>query len=93
MEAKVQKRLITYLKKRGCYVLKTKPQPGIPVGCLDVIFFYEGFWGAVECKASMKSPYQPLQLETLKKFNEWSWARAIYPENYDEIIAELDMIL
>lgn len=95
MEAEVQKRLIGYLRGKGCYVIKTQSnvRGAIPVGCPDVFAFYEGWWGAFEVKASKKAPYQPLQEVTLKKLGDWSHARTVYPENYDEIIAELDMIL
>ena len=93
MESKLQTKLIKFLKSKGCYVLKPKPGPGVPVGCPDVIFFYEGFWGAIEVKSSATAEWQPLQKETLEKFNKWSYARKIYPENYEEIIAEIEHIL
>lgn len=92
-EAKLQSEVIKYLKGRGCYVIKTKPGVGIPKGCPDVIFMLEGFWGAIECKTSRTATYQALQEETLEKFNEWSWAEAVYPENWQEVRAELEAIL
>lgn len=94
MEAKTQRSLITYLKSKGCYVIKTRPGAnGTPTGCPDVIALYEGFWAAFECKASAKAPYQPLQKETLEKFDRWSFARTVYPENLQDVIAELEEIL
>lgn len=92
-EAQVQTKIIKYLKKKGCYVIKTKPGPGVPVGCPDVIFLCGAIWGALECKASETARYQPLQKQTLEMLDGWSYARALYPENYDEIIAELDAML
>ena len=93
MEAKTQQRLIKYLKGRGCYVIKTKPSPGTPVGCPDVIALYEGFWCAFEVKSSKSAPFRPLQEETISRMAAWSFARVVYPENYDSVIAELDRIL
>lgn len=92
-EGKTQAKLIKYLKSKGCYVIKTSPGVGTPVGCPDVIALYEGLWIAIEVKSSAKAPYKPLQKETLAKLAEWSFTYVIYPENYDEIIRELDAIL
>lgn len=93
MEAKLQSEIIKYLKKRGCYVIKTKPGPGTPVGCPDIIFLLDGFWGALEVKASKTSPYQPLQKEALQKLNNWSWAKRVDPSNWIEVRKELEGIL
>jgi Holliday junction resolvase len=93
METKVQSKIIKYLKSKGCYVIKTHPGLGTPTGCPDVVFMTEGFYGALECKASKNARFQPLQKETIEKLDDWSWAKVLYPENYDNVIAELDIIL
>lgn len=94
MEAEVQKRLIKYLRGKGCYVIKTKPGiHGTPVGTPDVIALLEGLWLAFEVKAHANSPFQPLQKEVLAKLADWSIARVVHTENYTEIISELDRIL
>lgn len=93
MESKVQKRLIQFLKSRGCYVIKTKPGPGVPVGCPDVIALYEGFWAAFECKADEDSPFQPGQEATLAKLESWSVAKVVHSQNIDEVIEDLKKIL
>lgn len=93
MEAKTQKRLIEYLKKKGFYVIKTRPGLGTPTGCPDVVALYKNFWAAFEVKASESSPFRPLQKENIEIFNDWSFARAIYPENFEEVISELEAIL
>lgn len=92
-EAETQKQLITFLKSKGCYVIKTKPGPGTPVGCPDVLALHEGFWGAFECKGSEKARFQPLQKETLAKLNDWSYATVVHPGNFEQIVAELDRML
>lgn len=93
MESQVQKRLIKYLKGKGCYVIKTKPGLGTPVGCPDVWAFLEGWWGAFECKATEKSPFQPLQKETLEKLDKWSTAMVVHANNIDDVIAQLEKML
>lgn len=92
-EAKLQSIIVKYLKDKGCYVIKTKPGPGIPVGCPDVIFLLEGFWGALEIKNKAKAHYQPLQKEALELLSSWSWAKVVHPENWLEIRQELESIL
>lgn len=93
MEKKVQTRLIKYLRSKGCYVIKTKPGPGTPVGCPDVLALYEGWWGAFECKASAKSPFQQLQEVTIEKLNNWSLATVVHPDNIDDVISQLEKML
>lgn len=93
MENKVQTNMIKYLRAKGCYVIKTKPQPGVPTGCPDIIFMSKKFWGAIECKSSEKAPWQPLQEETLTLMNNWSWAKKVHSGNLINTIAELERIL
>lgn len=93
MEKKTQQRLIKHLKRRGCFVMAITVVPGIPTGTPDVFFCKEGFYGFAEVKSSRTAKYRPLQKEQLKKLNDWSWAKAVYPENYDEIKEELDKLL
>lgn len=92
-EIEIQQKLIRYLKSKGCWVIKLKPGLGIPVGSPDILALYEGWWGAFEVKATEKSKFQPLQKETLKKLDQWSYATAVYAENYEKVIAELEHML
>jgi len=93
VESTLQSKIRQYLKDKGCYVLVIKPQPGIPDGMTDILFMLEGFWGGIEVKDSPAAKYQPLQEETIAKFNEWSWARRVDPFNWPEVKGELDKIL
>lgn len=93
IESSLQSKIRNYLEGKGCYVLVVSVCPGIPVGCSDIIFMLEGFWGAIEVKDSPKAKYQPLQEETLTKFNDWSWGRRVDPTNWDEVKGELERIL
>ena len=93
IESDLQSNIRKYLKSKGCYVLVIRPQPGIPDGCSDVIFMLEGFWGAIEVKKNPSAKYEPLQKETLEKFDAWSFARRVDPTNWPEVRAELEHIL
>lgn len=92
-EAKLQSEIIKYLKHKGCYVIKTKPGVGTPVGCPDIIALLEGCWIALEVKASIGSPYQPLQKETIDKLDKWSFAKVVYPQNWDTVQTELEFFI
>lgn len=92
-ESKLQSEIIKYLKQKGCYVIKSRPGPGTPTGCPDIIFMLEGFWGAIEVKAGPSSRYQPLQKETLTLMNEWSWAKRVDTSNWLAVKAELGDML
>lgn len=92
-EASLQAKIVRYLKSKKCYVIKTTPGPGVPVGCPDIIFMKDGFWGGLEVKASKTSRFQPLQKDTIKLLNDMSYCRPVYPENWDDIKLELEAIL
>lgn len=92
-EAKFQAKIISWLKKQGCLPIKYEQNATTKAGIPDIIFFKEGFWGALEVKKSKTAKFQPLQKEMIAKMDEMSWARAVYPENWDEIKKELEEIL
>lgn len=89
-ESQLQAEIIRFLKKKKCYVIKTSPGAGTPVGCPDIIALLEGCFIAIEVKASAKSPFQPLQKETIKKLDDWSWCKAVSVDNWGEIRTELE---
>lgn len=92
-ESSLQTTIRKYLKSKGCDVLVIRPQPGIPDGWEDIVFFKEGFWGCIETKKDPKAEYQPLQEVRIKKHNEWSWARRVDPTDWPLVKAELERIL
>lgn len=93
VERNLQSNIRKYLKDKGCYVLVIRSQPGIPDGMTDILFLLEGLWGAIEVKDSPSAKYQPLQKETLEKFEEWSWARRVDPTTWPEVRHELEHML
>ena len=92
-ESDFQYKVVKWLKSKGCYVVKNSANPGVPSGCPDIVFFKEGFYGFIEAKPKKNAKFQPLQKATLKKLNDWSWAKVVYPENWEEIKKELAVIL
>jgi Holliday junction resolvase len=93
MEAKLQSKIIRWLKDQGFYVIKTRPGPGMPVGCPDIIALYDNRWLAIEVKADIKSSFRVGQLQTLQHLKQDN--RFVYvanPENWpgirDEILAQ-----
>lgn len=92
-EATFEKKVVKHLKDKGCVVIKMQAGPGVPKGFPDRLFLKEGFWGTFEIKASKKSKYQPLQKERIGQLDEMSYSRAVYPENWEEIKAELETML
>ena len=93
LEKDFQAKVIKWLRSQGCIVLKQQMNATTRAGTPDILFLKEGFWGALEVKKSKNSSFRPGQKEMLKKMDEWSWAKAVYPENWDTIKAELQEIL
>lgn len=81
----------SHLRKKGAYVVVNRAAPGVPVGCPDTTFLYEGAWGVIEFKRSAKAPYRVGQKPTLNRLAKWSpFVYTVYPENWPEVQAELD---
>ena len=90
MEVKLQSKIIKWLKSQGCYVIKTKPGPGTPVGCPDIIALYGDKFVAIEVKASNNASFRPGQQETLaflRCYNRFVYVA--YPENWPIIQNEI----
>lgn len=89
LESKFQGNLIKKLKNEfpGCIVLKNDSSylQGIP----DLTIFYKDKWATLECKKSANASHQPNQDYYVDQMNEMSFSRFIYPENEQEVLAEL----
>lgn len=92
-EADFQKKVIQWLKSKGCITLKYEANATTRVGIPDVFFCKEGFYGFLECKKAKNSPIRPGQKEFIEKVDNWSYGKIIYPENFDEVKKELEEIL
>lgn len=92
-EAKFQADVIKWLKSKGCVVVKNQAGPGVPAGFPDITFFKTAFYGMLEVKKTKTSSHRPGQDKFIEKFDEWSYAKFVYPSNWDEVKAELEEML
>ena len=92
-ESDLQAKIIKWLRSKGCIVYKMQQNATTRIATPDVLFLKEGFWGAIECKASARAKFQPGQKEMVAKLNDWSYAVVAYPTNWADIQKELSVIL
>ena len=93
LEKDFQNSIAKWLRAKGCVVLKYQQNATTRASIPDLIFLKDGFWGAIEVKKSKTAKFRPGQKETVEKLNGMSWAKAVYPENWAEVKAELSDIL
>lgn len=88
-ESKFQAELIKELGRmfRGCVVLKNDANyiQGFP----DLTVLYKNHWAVLECKRSASERFQPNQEFYIDELDSMGFARAIYPENKEDILYEL----
>jgi Holliday junction resolvase len=90
IEASLEKRFCAKLRSHGCFVYKNNAGPGVPKGMPDdTVLMPGGGWAVLEFKASEKAPYQVLQKEQLKRLDDMWYSATVYPENEEEIMAEI----
>ena len=92
-ESDFQAKIIRYLKARGCVALKYQQNATTIAGVADIVFFKEGFYGWIEVKRAKNAPRRPGQEQFIQRMNEWSWARVVWPENWEETKKDLERIL
>lgn len=89
LESAFQSKLIKEIKARfdGCIVTKLDSSyiQGIP----DLLILYKDRWAVLECKKSAVSSFRPNQKYYIDKMDRMSFARAIYPENKEVVLNEL----
>lgn len=71
----------------GCIV--TKMDSGYIQGIPDLLILYKNKWATLENKRSANASHRPNQDYYVKKMNEMSFSRFIYPENKNEVLSEL----
>lgn len=89
LESQFQSKIIKFLKSQGCIAWKLEQNATTSASRPDILFLKEGFWGAIEVKKSAKARFQPGQKQMIKKLNEWSWCKAVWPDNFEDIKNEL----
>ena len=89
-ESKFEKEFCTWLRRKGCFVIKNSAGPGVPVGTPDrTVLMPGGGWAMLEFKASEKAPHRPLQKVQIERLDNMWYARTVYPENAEQIKKEL----
>lgn len=84
-----QKELIKKLKSHFKEIIILKNDCNYNQGIPDLIFLIGKQWGMLEVKKNKNSTFRPNQKYWLKKLNDMSWARVIYPENEKEVLHEI----
>lgn len=91
LEKDFQAKLISSLEARfpGCIVLKNDPNyiQGFP----DLTVFYKNHWAVLECKKSKAASARPNQSYYVKKLNDMSFSRFVFPENKEDVLHELEL--
>ena len=91
-ESNFQSELIKDLKRifRGCVILKNDANyiQGFP----DLTILYRDKWAVLEFKRSANEKFQPNQEYYISELDDMSFARAIYPENKEEVLDELQRV-
>lgn len=93
LEKDFQAKVVRWLKSKDCVVIKYQQNATTRAGVPDLIFLKDGFWGALEVKKAKNAPFRPGQKQMVEKLDSMSWAKVVYPENYDRIKKELEEIL
>lgn len=92
-EAKLQTKIIKFLKSKGCKVVKQNAGMYSTKGIPDIFAFYKSRWMAIEVKASATATFQPLQKENIEALGKWSYARVVFPENFDMMKEEISKLI
>lgn len=71
----------------GCFIVKldSGEYQGIP----DLLILWGPQWAILEAKRSADAPYRPNQKWYINLFNEMSFSSAIFPENKEAVLNDL----
>ena len=92
-EAAFQSKVISFLRRKGCYVVKLNQDAKSSVGDPDLFFCYKNLYGFCEIKKSQDASFRPLQKEKLAMLKKWTFAEAVYPENFGLIKERLEALI
>ena len=90
LENKFKTKLKKEIESRfdGCIV--THMDAGDIQGIPDLLILYNDRWATLEGKKNANASHRPNQDYYVKKMNNMSFSRFIYPENKDEVLDELE---
>lgn len=90
LENKFKTKLKKEIESRfdGCIV--THMDAGDIQGIPDLLILYNDRWATLEGKKNANASHRPNQDYYVKKMDNMSFSRFIYPENKDEVLDELE---
>lgn len=88
-ESDFQKLVIRRLKREFPECVVMKQDAGYKQGVPDIVIFLKDRYAMLEVKRSSKATHRPNQDHYVSKFNDWSYASFVYPENVDQVFGEL----
>ena len=88
-EADFQAKFIKWARSKGFKCYKQQMNATTRAGTPDCIICYKKFYGFCEFKKSKDAAFRPGQKETLEELGKWTYARVVFPENFDTIMSEL----
>lgn len=89
LESVFQAKVIRELMEMYPDCIIMKEDPGYIQGIPDLAIFNGDRWATLECKRSENAPHRPNQDYYVRKMDEMSFSRFIYPENKEEVFYEL----
>lgn len=89
LESSFQKIFKKKIQEMFPEVVILKNDPTLKQGIPDLTLFYKNKYIFVEVKKSKSATKQPNQQYYIDKFNRWSKAFFVYPENEQEVLNEI----
>ena len=89
LENQFQKKLIKEINALYPDAVVVKNDPNYIQGFPDLAIFYKDKWACLEVKKSMDATHRPNQDYYVSKLNDMSFSRFVCPENYKEVLNEL----
>ena len=92
-EADFQSKVLKWLRSKGCIAYKMQQNATTRIATPDIVWFYKSRYGFLEVKRAQNASFRPGQKEMVAKLNKWSYARVVFPENFNIIKIEIDRII
>ena len=93
LERTFQSKVIKELKKKFKDSIVLKLDAGYIQGIPDILILKGNRWAALEIKRDDKYKCQPNQKYYVERMNNMSFARIVTPENWKEVLNELQSAL
>lgn len=93
LEKDFQAKIIKWLKSKKCMVFKMQMNATTKAGTPDLMWCYKSSYGFIEVKRSSNAKFQPGQKEMIENLGKWTFAKVVFPENFDIVKEEIDKII